>query len=44
MKWKDTASCMWELEEKCPAMLCGFEQELKTYERAPLKTVGGSQS
>jgi len=23
MKWKDTASCMWELEEKVP-MLRGF--------------------
>jgi UDPglucose 6-dehydrogenase len=34
MKWKGTASCMWELEEKCPAMLCGFERTiLKTYER-----------
>ena len=26
MKWKGTASCTWELEEKMPSMLCGFER------------------
>jgi hypothetical protein len=29
MKWKGTASCMWELEEKVPAMVCGFEKNIE---------------